>query len=140
MLWPPPIVASWPLASLVPKIGWIPVALALYSNGLQLPPPQPPPTVSKPRFASAKAINEFTVKGVSVASTQFAKGWVNIFVEVPKYLLYITAKGISSYNDNTSIAQAFFGVTKIIFPLMETCKLPSTICNLIIILFFKILN
>ena len=59
-----------------------------------------------------------------------------MLVEVPKYLLYITIIGIASYNDKTSIAHEFFGATNIIVPLFDTCKLESTICNVIIILFF----
>ena len=81
-------------------------------------------------------MNVFTSKGTSAESTQFAKGWLKITVEFPKYLLYITAKGIASYKDNTSIAHEFFGATNIILPLFDTCKLPSTICNFIIFFIF----
>ena len=138
LLVPPPIVALVPLASLVPNIGSIPVPLALYSNGLE---PDGVELPLNPKFVSAKTIKLFTVKGVFVESTQSLNGLLNILVEVPKYLLYIKAKGSLLYKAKTSIAQDSFGATKTIEPFKDICKLSSIISNFIIVIFlFKTLN
>jgi len=84
-------------------------------------------------LASAKAINVLGVKTVSVESTQLDKGWLKTGVKLAKYLLKIEAKGVAFSKANVSIAQASFGITSIITPPFDICKLPTIISNLFIL-------
>ena len=95
---------------------------------------------SKPKFSSAKSINDSSVKTFPKLSSQLFKEALNNVELYPKNILYIYTIGIFSCNDNTSIAHEFLGTTKITFSPKVICKLPSIICNLYIYLYFNTLN